>query len=123
MDVMAFETVEELDVAIKELRERRKELKAEAVKAEREAAKAEKQSRLDEAKARLEGLGLEEGDTVRFILKGEEVVGQFVKLTAARFVATVDGEKKTLPFDKFVDVAEAEAEVETDETDETEEAM
>jgi len=106
-DVTVFESVEGVDEAIKSLRERRKELKAEATKADREAAKAEKARQLEEAKIRLEDAGLEEGDTIRAILKGEEVLGEFVKETEARFVILVDGEKKTLPFDKFVGTADA----------------
>lgn len=105
-DVTVFGNVADIDNAIKELRDRRKELKANEVKANREAAKAEKAKALAEAKANLEGLELEEGTDVRFILKGEETEGQFVKITEARFVVLVDGEKKTLPFDKFLSVVE-----------------
>jgi hypothetical protein len=105
-DVTVFGNVADIDNAIKELRDRRKELKANEVKANREAAKAEKAKALAEAKANLEGLGLEEGTDVRFILKGEETEGSFVKVTEARFVVLVDGEKKTLLFDKFLSVVE-----------------
>jgi len=102
IDVTTFNTVEAIDEAIKSLRERRKEVKAEATKVDRETAKVEKAAALAEAKATLEAEGLEEGDTIRAILKGEEVIGDFVKATEARFIVLVDGEKKTLPFDKFV---------------------
>ena len=101
-DVNVFENVANIDEAIKSLREKRKELKANEVKAGREAAKAEKAKVLEDAKSNMASLNLEEGNDIRFILKGEEVEGQFVKMTEARFVATVDGEKKTLPFDKFL---------------------
>jgi hypothetical protein len=115
LDVSAFETVEAIDEAIKSLRDRRKEVKAEATKADREAAKVAKAEALAEAKATLEAEGLEEGDTIRAILKGEEVLGEFVKETEARFVILVDGEKKTLPFDKFVGRAADEVEGDVDE--------
>lgn len=109
LDVEAFDTVEGIDEAIKALRERRKAVKAEATKADREAAKAEKARVLAEAKASLEAAGLEEGDTIRATLKGEEVLGDFVKVTEARFIILVDGKKKTLPFDKFLGRADADA--------------
>lgn len=99
-------TVAGIDEAIKALREDRKEIKKAETVANREAAKAEKAKALEEAKANMAGLGLEEGADIRFILKGEEVEGSFVKMTEARFVALVDGEKKTLPFDKFLAVVE-----------------
>ena len=104
VDVKGFDlaTVEGIDEAIKALREARKAVKAEATKAAREAAKEEKAAALAEAKKVVLGLGLEEGTAVRFVLKGEETDGTFVKATEARIVVLVDGEKKTLPFDKFV---------------------
>ncbi len=116
LDVEAYDTVEGIDEAIKSLRERRKAVKAEATKAEREAAKAEKARVLEEAKATLEAAGLDEGDTIRATLKGEEVIGSFVKATEARFIILVDGDKKTLPFDKFIGLVEADtADTVTDE--------
>lgn len=122
IDVTVLGSVEEADEAIKAIRERRKELKAEAVKADREAAKTAKAEALAEAKGRLEEAGLEEGDTVRAILKGEEVLGEFVKETEARFVILVDGEKKTLPFDKFVGLASDAPSVSEDADEEPVEA-
>lgn len=106
VNLEALETVEQVDEAITALRERRKELKAEATKVKREAAKAEKARLMEEAKQRLVEAELTEGETVRAILKGEETVGEFVKQTEARFVILVNGEKKTLPFDKFLGVTE-----------------
>ena len=115
-DVNVFENVADIDKAIKDLRVRRKELKAEEVKAGREAVKEEKARVLEEAKANMVSLGLEEGADIRFVLKGEEVAGKLVKMTDARFVALVGDEKKTLPFDKFVGLVEADtADTETDE--------
>lgn len=110
MNDFDLNTVDGIDEAIKALRESRKEIKKAETLANRQAAKAEKEQKLQEAKDKMESLNLEEGDNIRFILKGEEVEGEFVKITAARFVATVDGEKKTLPFDKFLSVADEVAE-------------
>lgn len=115
LDVEAFDTVEGIDEAIKSLRERRKAVKAEATKADREAAKVEKARVLEAAKATLEAAGLAEGDTIRATLKGEEVIGEFVKETEARFIVLVDGEKKTLPFDKFLGRADADDAGDVDE--------
>ena len=108
MDMTNFDlnTVDGIDKVITALRESRKEIKKAETVANREKAKAEKAEKLAEAKANLEGLELEEGTDVRFILKGEETEGQFVKTTEARFVVLVEGEKKTLPFDKFLAVVE-----------------
>jgi len=108
VDMTSFDlnTVAGIDLAIVALRESRKELKKAEVVANREAVKAEKAVKLKEAKDNMANLGLEEGSDIRFILKGVEVEGSFVKMTEARFVALVDGEKKTLPFDKFLAVVE-----------------
>ena len=108
VDMTGFDvaTVEGIDEAIKALRESRKEIKKAETVANREAAKEAKAQVLQEAKEKMASLGLEEGADIRFILKGEETEGSFVKMTEARFVALVDGEKKTLPFDKFLAVAE-----------------
>ncbi|MGV9141489.1 MAG: hypothetical protein ACOC1X_00975 [Promethearchaeota archaeon] len=102
LDPQSFDSVDAVDEAIKVLRDRRKELKSEQDKAQKAQEKAEKEQAMAEAKSRLEAEGLEEGDPIRAILKGEEVAGSFVKATEARFIVLVDGEKKTLPFDKFV---------------------
>lgn len=117
VDVQDYADVSQIDEDIAALRERRKELKASQKEAERQKAKAEKQARLDEAKAYIESLELEEGDDVKVVLKGETVDAQFVHVTDARIVVLVDGDKKTLPFDKFVSQAgEQEAVSEEPET-------
>ena len=109
-------TVEGIDEAIKALRETRKAVKAEATKAAREAAKEEKARLIAEAKEAVASASLNEGDAIRVILKGDEVIGDFVKMTEARIVVLVDGEKKTLPFDKFIGVADAEREQDTEDS-------
>ena len=110
-DVAVFDTIESIDEAIVALRAHRKSLKSAETAEAREVAKAEKQALLDEAKANIVSLDLIEGDEIRATLKGEEVVGNFVKVTDARFVILVDGEKKTLPFDKFLGVVAEQHEV------------
>ena len=119
VDVSSFDSVDAVDEAITALRDRRKALKDEQVKAGKQREKAEKEQAMAEAKERLEAEGLEDGDSIRALLKGEEVEGHFVKMTDARFIVLVDGEKKTLPFDKFLGRAEDSTEtVESQDVDE-----
>lgn len=104
--IYSAESVEELDELIKNAREYRRELKAKREKAEREQIAAEKELLNRKAQKNIEAMNLEEGDLVRFYLKGEERTGEFYKITESRFIVIVNGEKKTLPFDKFIGTAE-----------------
>lgn len=92
------------------LKDRKDEI-AETAKAEREATKAAADAAGREAVA-----GLDEGDRIVIVFKGEKVEVEFVKMTEKRFTVEVEGVKRSIMFDKFVEAVEAD-EVE-DETDE-----
>lgn len=91
-------SVGDVDALIAALRGRRRELKD----VNKEAEKANKEKLMEETKEKIVALNLKEGDVVKFIFKGEETVGIFVKLTEKRFTALVDGDKKSIMFDKFI---------------------
>jgi len=88
------------------LKDRKDEI-AEARKAEKAAEKA-----VADAAGREAVEGLDEGDEIVVIFKGEETEVTFVKMTEKRFTVEVDGVKRSIMFDKFVRVAD---EVEVDE--------
>lgn len=105
-NVSDFDSVEDIDVAIKALQDQRKELSKEQDALAKEASKAKKQLILDQAKNHMISLELSEGTEITAYLKGELVEGVFSKITDKRFIILVDGESKTLPFDKFVGLVE-----------------
>ena len=111
IDVTNFETVFDIDKAMDALRQHRKAVKDAQDKRQREQRKARKEQKMAEAKEHIESLELMEGETITFTLKGERTEGQFVKVTESRFVAEVDGVKKTLQFDKFLGRVNEETQV------------
>ena len=92
--------IEELDNLMEEVRvlkKTRKEELKEANKKKLEELKVTNKKKLEE---------LQTGTTVRFILKGEENEGSFVKVTDKRFVVIdlLDSVKKPIMFDKLVEI-------------------
>ena len=85
--------IEELDNLMEEVRALKKTRKEELKEELKEANK----KKLEE---------LQTGTTVRFILKGEENEGSFVKVTDKRFVVIdlLDSVKKPIMFDKLVEI-------------------
>ena len=77
----------ELDEVIEKAKELKKEKKAEADEANREKLK-----------------DIEEGTIVSFIFKGEEEEGTFVKVTDKRFTVILDGQKKSIMFNKLTGI-------------------
>ena len=47
---------------------------------------------------------VQEGDSVYVIFKGEEVEASFVKVTEKRFSVIIDGQKKSIMFDKLTGI-------------------
>jgi hypothetical protein len=80
-------TFAELDEVIEKAKELKKEKKAEADEANREKLK-----------------GVEEGTVVSFMFKGEEEEGTFVKVTDKRFTVILDGQKKSIMFNKLTGI-------------------
>ena len=100
--ISQLDSIEEIDAVISAAKERKVVLKEQEKEAQRVARKREKEAAMEAAKESIEQAGLEEGDDILVLLKGEEVEGQFVHLTESRLVVLVDGDKKALPFDKFL---------------------
>lgn len=82
-------SVAEIDVVIAEAKEARKI----AVARENDIADTETRNRVAEFK---------EGDTITIVFKGEERAVTFVGLTEKRFTVLVDGNKRSIMFNKFV---------------------
>lgn len=106
--ISQLDSIEEVDAVISAAKERKVVLKEQEKEAQRVARKREKEAAMEAAKESIEQAGLEEGDNILVLLKGEEVEGQFVHLTESRLVVLVDGDKKALPFDKFLGTANKE---------------
>lgn len=92
--------IDELNTLISMAREEKKVRKENA----RAEAEVEKEHLIASNRETL--ANLENGVEITFIFKGNETVGQFVKTTEKRFTALVDGEKKSIMFDKFIRVNE-----------------
>jgi len=111
-------TVDEIKAIATEARDALKARKAvdgEADKASREALKAEV-----DASGREKVETLDEGDRIVILFKDTETEATFVKVTDKRFTVEIEGEKRSVRFDKFIDtVGEA---VEIEDEDETVEA-
>ena len=113
MNMDELNTVGDIDAVIAQLRERRKELKAQEKEAEKAKVKAEKAAKLEAARKNVVELindeQLQEGTEVTVILYGENHTANFVKATDKRIIVAVNGDNKTLPFDKFVRIGDAES--------------
>lgn len=82
-------TVAEIDAKIAEL----KLARTLALKTEKNEADALIRETLE---------SLVKGDMVTFMFKGEEVTAPFEKLTEKRFTVLIDGERKSIMFDKYM---------------------
>lgn len=87
----------EIDKAVREIKTERKE----EFKETKEARKSE-----IETVKRAEVEKLEKGDNIVIIFKGEKTEVVFEKLTEKRFTVIIDGNKRSIMFDKFVGLAE-----------------
>ena len=96
--------IEELDNLMEEVRVLKKTRKEELKEELKEANKKKLEELKVTNKKKLEEL--QTGTTVRFILKGEENEGSFVKVTDKRFVVIdfIDSVKKPIMFDKLVEI-------------------
>lgn len=93
-------TVDEIKAVIAEGREAVKARTAKTAEADKAARTADKAEA--EAAGRVEIEGLEEGDGVLITFKGAETAATFVRMTDKRFTVEVDGEKRSIRFDKFI---------------------
>ncbi len=108
-------TVDEIKAVIAEGREVLKARTVETAEADKVSRTADKTAA--DAAGRVEVEGLVEGDGVLVTFKGKDTVATFVRMTDKRFTVEVEGEKRSIMFDKFItsfptgeDAVEADAE-------------
>lgn len=87
MDQLDNLSINELDEVVEYIKEKKKEKKEDALSVNREKLK-----------------DVKEGDLIYIIFKGEEIEVPFVKLTEKRFSVLVDGQKKSIMFDKLTGI-------------------
>jgi len=106
IDVSKLVNLEVVEGAIAFLKEFKKANLAELRKAN-SAEKAEAKTAEELAvKNKMEELDIVEGTEINVTFKGEEIIAVYVRMTEKRFVALVDGEKKTFLFTKFLGIVE-----------------